>query len=140
MHTAEQSWALAWNEDLQTAGAVDADLLQEHLFQRIFGISDARNDPRLKYAPGTLDSAGLKAEYAGQPGQALFELHSVTPEQLMHTADRGGFYHRKARGLNRNYGVDCLSMRSNDKRNLHFRSTARAESRITGTCSTCRRE
>ena len=91
VHTAEQSWALAWNEDLQTAGAVDADLLQEHLFQRIFGISDARNDPRLKYAPGTLDSAGLKAEYAGQPGQTLFELHSVTPEQLMHTADRGGF-------------------------------------------------
>ena len=91
VHTAEQSWALAWNKGLQTAGAVDADLLQEHLFQRIFGISDARNDPRLKYAPGTLDSAGLKAEYAGQPGQTLFELHSVTPEQLMHTADRGGF-------------------------------------------------
>ena len=31
VHTAEQSWALAWNEDLQTDGAVDAEVLQEHV-------------------------------------------------------------------------------------------------------------
>lgn len=91
VHTPEQSWALVWTESLHTAGAVDADLLQERVFQRVFGISDARNDPRLKYAPGILDSAGLKAQYAGQSEQAVFELHSVMAEQLMSAADRGGF-------------------------------------------------
>ena len=66
-------------------------MLQTHVFKSLFGIEDARNDARLSYAPGTLDSAALKAKYGAQPEQALFELSAVTPEQLMHTADQGGF-------------------------------------------------
>ena len=66
-------------------------MLQTHVFQPLFGIEDARNDARLSYAPGTLDSAALKFKYGVQPEQALFELPAVTPEQLMHTADQGGF-------------------------------------------------
>ncbi len=91
VHTSQQSWVLEWNDNHRTTGAVDAELLQEHVFKRLFSIEDARNDPRLNYAPGTLDSAVLKAEYAGSFEKALFELHAVTPEQLMKTADQGGF-------------------------------------------------
>jgi uncharacterized protein (DUF1015 family) len=91
VHTPQQSWALAWNEGLRTDGAVDAEVLQTHVFKPLFGIEDARNDARLSYAPGTLDSAALKTKYGAQPEQALFELPAVTPEQLMHTADQGGF-------------------------------------------------
>jgi uncharacterized protein (DUF1015 family) len=82
---------LAWNESLRNANEVDAALLQSHVFERLFGIEDARNDPRLNYVPGTLDSAQLKAKYATQSEKVLFELHAVTPDQLMKTADQGGY-------------------------------------------------
>jgi uncharacterized protein (DUF1015 family) len=91
VHAPGQSWALAWNEELRIAGTVDAEVLQTHVFKPLFGIEDARNDARLSYAPDTLDPAALKAKYATPSDQVLFELPAVTPEQLMHTADRGGF-------------------------------------------------
>ncbi len=91
VHTYYRSWALAWNESLRNANEVDAALLQSHVFERLFGIEDARNDPRLNYVPGTLDSAQLKAKYATQSEKVLFELHAVTPDQLMKTADQGGY-------------------------------------------------
>ena len=91
-----------------TDGAVDAEVLQR-MCSSPFLLKTSKRCP-MSYAPGTLDSAALKAKYAAQPEQALFELPAVTPDQLMHTADQGGFYHPKAPGLNRNYGVDCLSM------------------------------
>lgn len=91
VHTAEASWRLQWTDDLLNRGEVDAELLQTHVFERLFGVVDARNDLRLKYVPGTSTSAELKVRIGKHPDRALFELHAVTPEQLMATADANGF-------------------------------------------------
>jgi uncharacterized protein (DUF1015 family) len=91
VHTAAASWRLQWNDELLNRGEVDAELLQTHVFERVFRVVDARNDPRLKYVPGTVGSLELKARAAKHPDCALFELHAVTPEQLMATADANGF-------------------------------------------------
>tara|TARA_B100000963_G_C22575025_1_gene647981 strand:- start:5 stop:1234 length:1230 start_codon:yes stop_codon:yes gene_type:complete len=91
VHTSDQSWELKWAESLHAHGQVDAALLQEYVFKRLLGIEDPRNDPRLNYAPGFLDTAALKAKYTSQSGQVLFKLHAVTSRQLMDTADEGRF-------------------------------------------------
>lgn len=91
VHTPCASWSLQWNDSLLNRGDVDAELLQTHIFERVFRVVDARNDPRLAYVPGTWSSSELKAHIDKHRNRALFELHAVTPEQLMATADAGGF-------------------------------------------------
>lgn len=91
VHTPEQSWSLCWNPAAIEPNQVDAEVLQSLIFEGLFDVRDARNDPRLKYVPGTADSAELKARVNKHPDRAVFELHAVTPEQLMQTADANGF-------------------------------------------------
>jgi uncharacterized protein (DUF1015 family) len=70
---------------------VDASRLQRDLFEPVLGITDPRNDARLRHLPGTLDQQALKALAAQNPGCAVFELHPVLSSQLKVTADAGGF-------------------------------------------------
>lgn len=91
VHTPEQSWSLCWNPAVIEPNQVDAEVLQSLIFEGLFDVRDARNDPRLKYVPGSADSAELKARVNKHPDRAVFELHAVTPEQLMQTADANGF-------------------------------------------------
>lgn len=91
VHTTEQSWALQWKDEAVAPNQVDAEVLQRLIFEPLFDVEDARSDPRLRYLPGTANSAELKARLNKYPDRAVFELHAVTPAQLMETADAHGF-------------------------------------------------
>ena len=89
LHTDECTWRLTLKES--SIDRVDAEILQTHIFQGVFGIEDARNDPKLHYIPGTLSSEELIHRLTSQPGRAIFEMHPISTRQIKATADRGGF-------------------------------------------------
>jgi len=70
---------------------VDAAQLQRTFFEPELNIKDPRNDKRLAYIPGTLNSADLRARVMKQPDSVVFELHPVPTRLIKETADRGGY-------------------------------------------------
>jgi len=94
VHHQTGSWILQWigEESME----VDASRLQRELFESVLGITDARNDTRLRYLPGTLDEQALLARATQNSGCAVFELHPVLSSQLKATADAGEFFPPKS--------------------------------------------
>lgn len=89
LHAAGKSWVLKLNDS--SLERVDADILQTHVFEGLFGIEDARNDPKLTYIPGTMSSAELIAHCDEQTDSCIFEMSPISSAQIKSTADRGGF-------------------------------------------------
>jgi uncharacterized protein (DUF1015 family) len=89
LHAAGESWVLKLNDS--SLERVDAEILQTLIFQGLFGIEDARNDPKLTYIPGTMSSAELIAHCDEQTGRCIFEMSPMSSAQIKSTADRGGF-------------------------------------------------
>lgn len=89
LHAAGQSWVLDLRES--SVDCVDAEILQNRIFEGLFGIEDARNDPKLRYIPGTMDSQRLMEQSDIRTESAIFEMHPVGTDQIKATADRGGF-------------------------------------------------
>lgn len=89
VHHQDESWVLQWIG--AESSEVDASRLQHELFEKVLGITDARNDVRLRYLPGTFNTEALTERAAQNAGCAIFELHPVLSSQLKATADAGGF-------------------------------------------------
>jgi uncharacterized protein (DUF1015 family) len=89
LHAAGQSWVLDLRES--SVNCVDAEIIQNRMFTGLFGIEDARNDPKLRYIPGTMDSQRLIEQSDSRTESAIFEMHPVGTDQIKATADRGGF-------------------------------------------------
>jgi len=89
LHTASQSWKLTLNES--SLERVDAEIIQTRIFEGLFGITDARNDPKLNYIPGTVSSKALIEQCENQPDRSIFEMSPISSDQIKSTANRGGF-------------------------------------------------
>ncbi|MBL6865895.1 MAG: DUF1015 domain-containing protein [Flavobacteriales bacterium] len=89
LHTGGQSWVLSLREC--SVDCVDAEIIQNRIFEGLFGIEDARNNPKLRYIPGTMDSHQLIEHSDYRPESAIFEMHPVSTDQIKASADRGGF-------------------------------------------------
>lgn len=89
LHTSGQSWVLSLREC--SVDRVDAEIIQNRIFEGLFGIEDVRNDPKLRYIPGTIDSHQLIEHSDSRTESAIFEMHPVGTDQIKATADRGGF-------------------------------------------------
>ncbi len=89
LHTSGQSWVLSLREC--SVDRVDAEIIQNRIFEGLFGIEDVRNDPKLRYIPGTMDSHQLIEHSDSRTESAIFEMHPVGTDQIKATADRGGF-------------------------------------------------
>jgi uncharacterized protein (DUF1015 family) len=70
---------------------VDAEIIQTRIFEGLFGITDARNDPKLNYIPGTVSSKALIEQCENQPDRSIFEMSPISSDQIKSTANRGGF-------------------------------------------------
>lgn len=89
IHSSVGNWILRrkdFNKD-----QVDAEALQQTLFEQSLGIIDARNDERLTYIPGTKTTVELAMHVQQNPGTVIFELAPVSTEQIKSTADRSAF-------------------------------------------------
>lgn len=93
VHHAQANWVLHLKEPTDQLGRmeVDAAQLQRTFFEPELNIKDPRNDKRLAYIPGTLNSADLRARVMKQPDSVVFELHPVPTRLIKETADRGGY-------------------------------------------------
>ena len=89
LHTGGQSWVLSLRES--SLDCVDAEIIQNRIFEGLFGIEDARNDPKLSYIPGTMHSHQLIEHSDSRTESAIFEMHPVGTDQIKATANRGGF-------------------------------------------------
>jgi len=65
---------------------IDAQWLGEEVLEKLLGISYPRNNPNLKYIPGTESRKDL----ANRKENLVFCLHPIPVEQIMDTADEGG--------------------------------------------------
>ena len=65
---------------------IDAQWLGEEVIEKLLGINDPRNNPNLKYIPGTESREDL----ANRKGNLVFYLHPIPVNQVMNTADAGG--------------------------------------------------
>ena len=65
---------------------IDAQWLYEEVIEKLLGISDPRNNPSLKYIPGTESRDGLSQ----RKDNLVFCLHPIPVEQITDTADAGG--------------------------------------------------
>ncbi len=88
VHSAHGSWKWTLREGM--ARGIDAGWLNEAVLKPYFDVADARNDPRLKYLPGTLTSEQLRARIAQHADRCIFELHPVLMAQIKEIADAGG--------------------------------------------------
>lgn len=70
----------------KTKGRIDAQWLGEEVIEKLLGINDPRNNPNLKYIPGTESREDL----ANRKGNLAFYLHPIPVNQIMKTADAGG--------------------------------------------------
>ena len=69
--------------------SLDVSILQNHILAPIFGITDARGDPRLDYVSGVSGPAALRRKCAdGWP--ACFAIYPTSIAQLMKVADANG--------------------------------------------------
>ena len=89
LHAAGESWILKLNDS--SLECVDAEIIQTHVFEGLFGIEDVRNNPQLAYIPGTMDSDELIAQCDEQIDRCIFEMSPMSTAQIKNTADRGGF-------------------------------------------------
>ena len=89
LHTAECTWKITLKAS--SVDLVDAQILQTSVFEAVFGINDARNDPRLTYIPGTQNTSELLQQLSGQTNRVVFEMHPISTAQIKATADRSGF-------------------------------------------------
>jgi uncharacterized protein (DUF1015 family) len=71
------------------ADSLDASILQEMVLAPIFGIEDAKTDPRLKCAGGEKAMEEIEAIINAYPGAIAFTLCPLTVEQLIAVADAG---------------------------------------------------
>lgn len=65
---------------------IDAQWLGEEVIEKLLGINDPRNNPNLKYIPGTESREDL----ANRKWNLVFYLHPIPVNQIMNTADAGG--------------------------------------------------
>ena len=70
----------------KTRERIDAQWLGEEVIEKFLGINDPRNNPNLKYIPGTESREDL----ANRKGNLVFYLHPIPVKQIMNTADAGG--------------------------------------------------
>ena len=70
----------------KTKERIDAQWLGEEVIEKLLGINDPRNNPNLKYIPGTESREDL----ANRKGNLVFYLHPIPVDQIMNTADAGG--------------------------------------------------
>ena len=70
----------------KTKERIDAQWLGEEVIEKLLGINDPRNNPNLKYIPGTESREDL----ANRKGNLVFYLHPIPVNQIMNTADAGG--------------------------------------------------
>lgn len=69
--------------------SLDVSILQDYILAPVFGIKDARGDPRLDYVSGVSGAAGLRRKCA-EGWAACFACFPTSIEQLMKVADAGG--------------------------------------------------
>ncbi len=65
---------------------IDAQWLGEEIIEKFLGISDPRNNPNLKYIPGTVS----REDISKRENNLVFCLHPIPVEQITNTADEGG--------------------------------------------------
>jgi uncharacterized protein (DUF1015 family) len=63
----------------------DAGWLSENILQNLLGISDPRNDPKLKYIPGSSDAALTESSKR----KIIFALHPTPIDQIIAVSDAG---------------------------------------------------
>lgn len=93
MNLGKEWYALTWRHFiLQQApkgyNTLDAELLNEYVFNRIFDIKDARTDSRIIYVDGSRGLDGLQ-KLAKQKDRAGFALFPVAFEDMARLADAG---------------------------------------------------
>ena len=71
------------------ATILDAHILQEVVFEPIFGIEDPKTDPRLKCAGGEMAMDEIGATIKDHPDSIVFTLCPLSVEQLIAVADAG---------------------------------------------------
>jgi uncharacterized protein (DUF1015 family) len=72
------------------AASLDAARLSELVLGPILGIHDLRNDPGVRFIPGTQGTAALDELVETGRAQAAFHLHTASFAQLRAVADSGG--------------------------------------------------
>lgn len=70
--------------------AIDADIVQRHLFEHVFGITDAR-DPRLTFVGGDRDARYLKDRVDNGPHEFAITLPPVTMQQFVDVCRQNRF-------------------------------------------------
>ncbi|MDA1015701.1 MAG: DUF1015 family protein [Planctomycetota bacterium] len=70
--------------------AIDADIVQRHLFEDVFGITDAR-DPRLTFVGGDRDARYLKDRVDNGPHEFAVTLPPVTMQQFVDVCRQNRF-------------------------------------------------
>ena len=68
---------------------LDAKLLDKYIFEELLGITDVRNDSRIKYVEGTAGIQGLRSKTLKNENRIGFSLYPVQLDELMSMADRG---------------------------------------------------
>jgi len=68
---------------------IDATILQDYIFEPLFGIVDPRSDQRLKCIGGEMAVFEIKALIGQEPNAIAFTLSPITIDQLMAVADAG---------------------------------------------------
>ena len=69
-----------------TGNRIDAQWLGEEVLEKLLGIVEPRNEPSLKYIPGTEP----KTELINRQENLIFYLHPIPVDQITNTADEGG--------------------------------------------------
>jgi len=78
---------LATNDPLEK---LDVNLLQQHVFEPVFGINDPRKDNRIQFVGGIRGTAELEKLVNGGEAACAFSLFPVSIGDLMTIADAGG--------------------------------------------------
>lgn len=83
----DKCWRLCLEKD-ESGMRVDAAWLGEEVLDGVLGIEDPRNDPRLKYIPGTSSKTEIKS--SADSASLIFYLSPIPMEQITNVADAGG--------------------------------------------------
>ena len=86
---------LEWRKSLlekhkDDAVLLDADLLDQYIFEKILGIEDVRSDDRLKYVEGPAGIEGLRSKALKNENRIGFCLYPIELDDLMGVAKRNG--------------------------------------------------
>ncbi|WP_240315195.1 DUF1015 domain-containing protein [Mucilaginibacter pineti] len=71
------------------AGRLDSAILQREVFEPVFGISDPKNDPRLKHTGGDKALTEMEALLEAHPHAVAFTLSPLSAEDLLSVSDLG---------------------------------------------------